>query len=78
MSSDKSPCDMMRILYKHGHLVYLEVELSKDLDEIIDWCIDNFGLAEDRGRWETHTTNVRGYVWFRNIDDITLFKLTWL
>ena len=51
--------------------------------DIIDWCTEHFGLWNNAGRWMWSTggdyISDGGHIvlWFKNIDDCTLFQLTW-
>lgn len=62
VTKSKSPSEPRKIFRKYRFLVYIEVELSIELDEIIDWCIENFDVPDDEGRRSTLITNVRGNI----------------
>lgn len=64
--------------YYKGSMIYIEVELSTELDDIHNWCIDNFGPYIGNDRWSCNSSNVKADFFIRKKEDLMLFKLRWL
>lgn len=54
---------------------WVEAEQYK---EIRNWCIENFGKANERETWSLLANNdVGGEIYFQNEEDAMAFKLRW-
>lgn len=52
---------------------------AEQYGEMRDWCIENFGKANENDKWKILANNeVGGDVYFENEEDAAAFKLRWL